>query len=67
MNMIILSEVLLKYGDNILTFDQLKTVIQDEAVKSGTLYFQVDIEPPAYNDRPHDWHDQLILAFESIR
>lgn len=67
MNMIILSEVLLKHGDNILTFKQLKTVIQQEAVESGTLYFQVDIEPPAYKDRPHDWHDQLILAFESIR
>jgi hypothetical protein len=67
MNMIILSEVLLKHGDQITTFAQLTDIIQKEAIETGTLYFQVDIEPPVYPDRPHDWHDQLELAFESAR
>jgi hypothetical protein len=65
--MLSLSELLLKEGDNFATFDDLKKCIQKTAIETGELYFQVDIEPPAYSDRPSDWHDQLNLAFESAR
>ena len=65
--MLSLSELLLKEGDNFSTFDDLKNCIQNTAIETGELYFQVDIEPPAYSDRPSDWHDQLNLAFESAR
>ncbi len=63
----LLSEYLLKNGDNITSFEALKAGIQKEAVETGQIYFQVDIEPPAYDDRPSDWYDQLELAFESAR
>ncbi len=65
--MLSLSELLLKEGDNFSTFDDLKEAIQKTAISTGEIYFQVDIEPPAYSDRPSDWHDQLNLAFESAR
>jgi len=65
--MMLLSEFLLKYSDEIITFVDLKSRIQTEAVATGQLHFQVDIEPPVYADRPNDWHDQLELAFESAR
>ena len=65
--MLSLSELLLKEGDSLSCFDDLKTIIQKTAIETGELYFQVDIEPPAYSDRPSDWHDQLNLAFESAR
>ncbi len=65
--MLSLSELLLKEGDNISSFEELKDIIQKTAIDTGELYFQVDIEPPAYSDRPSDWHDQLNLAFESAR
>jgi len=65
--MLSLSELLLTEGDKLSSFDELKTTIQKTAISTGELYFQVDIEPPAYPDRPSDWHDQLNLAFESAR
>ncbi len=65
--MLSLSELLLKEGDAISSFQELKETIQKTAVTTGELYFQVDIEPPAYPDRPADWHEQLNLAFESAR
>jgi len=65
--MLSLSELLLREGDNLSSFHELKDSIQKTAVETGELYFQVDIEPPAYSDRPNDWHDQLNLAFESAR
>lgn len=65
--MLSLSELLLKEGDNLSTFEELKTAIQKTATQTGELHFQVDIEPPAYSDRPSDWHDQLNLTFESAR
>jgi len=65
--MLSLSELLLKEGDNLATFDELKKAIQKTAIERGELHFQVDIEPPAFSDRPSDWHDQLNLAFESAR
>lgn len=65
--MLVLSEVLLKEGHNIKTFEELVTLIQRLAVDNGEIHFEVDIEPPAYSDRPHHWHDQLNLAFESAR
>lgn len=65
--MLIFSEILLKEGDNIASFAQLKEVVQRYAIESGEIFFQVDIEPPAYTDRPQDWHDQLEIAFASAR
>ncbi len=65
--MLSLSELLLREGDSLSSFDDLKSIIQKTAIETGELYFQVDIEPPAYSDRPSDWHDQLNLAFESAR
>lgn len=65
--MLMLSAILLQSGDEISDFDELKQTIQTFAIETGELFFQVDIEPPAYSDRPEDWHDQLNLAFESAR
>ena len=65
--MMLLSEFLLKNGDQITSFDDLKGRIQKEAVETGQLYFQVDIEPPVYDDRPTNWQDQLELAFSDAR
>jgi len=65
--MLSLSELLLKEGDKLSSFQELKDSIQKTAIETGELYFQVDIEPPAFSDRPSDWHDQLNLAFESAR
>ncbi|MCF6189508.1 MAG: hypothetical protein L3J51_03430 [Cocleimonas sp.] len=65
--MLRLSELLLAEGDNFSTFEDLKKSIHRTAIETGELHFQVDIEPPAYSDRPSDWHDQLNLTFESAR
>jgi len=65
--MLLLSELLLKEGDNFSTFEDLKKAIHKIAIETGELHFQVDIEPPAYSDRPSEWHDQLNLTFESAR
>jgi hypothetical protein len=65
--MLSLSELLLEQGHKLTSFDDLKNTIQKHAIDTGELYFQVDIEPPVYSDRPNDWHDQLNLAFESAR
>ena len=65
--MLLLSEILLVEGNSILSFEDLKKTIGNTAIKRGELHFNVDIEPPAYPDRPKDWHDQLNLAFESAR
>jgi len=65
--MLLLSDILLVNGNNISSFDELKITIADMAIKQGELFFNVDIEPPVYPDRPNDWHDQLNLAFESAR
>ncbi|HFC92445.1 MAG TPA: hypothetical protein ENJ51_06500 [Leucothrix mucor] len=65
--MLLLSAILLQSGDDISSFDELKQTIQTFAIETGELFFQVDIEPPNYGDRPDDWHEQLNLAFESAR
>lgn len=65
--MLSLSELLMSEGDNLSSFQELKDSIQKIAITTGEMYFQVDIEPPAYSDRPSDWHDQLNIAFESAR
>lgn len=65
--MLALSEILLENGDNISSFEELKTQIQHTAIARGELFFNVDIEPPYFPDRPNDWHDQLNNAFESAR
>ena len=61
--MLVLSEILLRSGDQVLTFKALKQTIQTLALETGSLHFQIDIEPPAYHDRPEDWYEQLELAF----
>ena len=65
--MLSLSAILLQAGDDIASFEELKKTIQTFATETGELFFQVDIEPPKYDDRPDDWHEQLNLAFESAR
>lgn len=65
--MLNLSEILLQEGDNITSFAALKKTIQRYALESGSIFFQVDIEPPAYDDRPDNWQDQLEIAFSSAR
>jgi hypothetical protein len=65
--MLNLSELLLKYGDEIASFEELKTRLQKEAVETGSMHFSLDIEPPAYADRPADWYEQLEIAFTSAR
>ena len=65
--MLLLSEVLLKEGHNVNSFEELVTTVQRLAVDNNEIHFEVDIEPPGYSDRPHLWHDQLNSAFESAR
>lgn len=65
--MLSLSEILLTEGTDLNSFDELKSCIQKTAIARGELFFNVDIEPPAFTDRPKDWHDQLNIAFESAR
>ncbi len=66
-NMLNLSNILLQEGDNIGSFEALKTAIQRQAIETGSIFFQVDIEPPAYDDRPENWQDQLEMAFSDAR
>lgn len=65
--MLLLSEILLTDGDVISNFEELKSTLEKIAISRGELFFNVDIEPPSYPDRPNDWHDQLNIAFESAR
>ncbi|MEZ5479803.1 MAG: hypothetical protein R3E95_20690 [Thiolinea sp.] len=67
MTMLNLSDILLQEGDHIHSFAELKDRVQRHALDSGSIFFQVDIEPPAYDDRPENWHDQLEMAFSSAR
>jgi hypothetical protein len=66
-NMLNLSDILLQKGDDISTFRELKATVQQQALATGSIFFQVDIEPPAYDDRPENWHDQLEMAFSDAR
>ena len=65
--MLTLSEVLLQHGHNFTTFQELSEYISKTAVTSGEMYFTIDIEPPAYHDRPQNWYEQLELTFSSAR
>lgn len=65
--MLKLSEVLLVHANDISNFDDLKKTVNKVALMRGELFFNVDIEPPAFLDRPNDWHDQLNIAFECAR
>lgn len=69
--MLALSHILLADNANpdtaIESFAQLKSAVQQTALANNELFFNVDIEPPAYPDRPTDWHEQLNLAFEAAR
>lgn len=65
--MLSLSELLLKHGHDISSFAQLKEKIVQEAVESGEMFFNLDIEPPAYNDRPENWYDELEMTFSGAR
>lgn len=65
--MLNLSEILLKHGDRIHSFKELQQTITEEAIQTGEIFFNLDIEPPAYNDRPDNWYDQLEMTFSSAR
>ena len=65
--MLNLSEILLKHGDNISTFEELKATIVKEALETREMFFNMDIEPPVYDDRPTNWYDQLEMTFSSAR
>ncbi|HRJ52148.1 MAG TPA: hypothetical protein PLE99_05235 [Candidatus Thiothrix moscowensis] len=65
--MLSLSQILMAEGESISSFDELKTIVQQRALETGSIFFQIDIEPPGYKDRPEDWYDQLEIAFSSAR
>lgn len=65
--MLNLSEILLKHGHKIHTFKELQQIITTEAVQTREIFFNLDIEPPAYNDRPSNWYEQLEITFSSAR
>ena len=65
--MLSLSQILMAEGEHITSFDELKATVQKRALETGSIFFQIDIEPPGYKDRPEDWYDQLEIAFSSAR
>lgn len=65
--MLSLSEILLKHGDQINSFEELKKVVVSEALETREMFFNLDIEPPAYKDRPNTWYDELEITFSSAR
>lgn len=65
--MLTLSQILMAEGEEIASFDELKEIVQKRALETGSIFFQIDIEPPGYSDRPDDWYDQLEIAFSSAR
>jgi hypothetical protein len=65
--MLTLSQILMAEGETVSSFAELKALIQKRAVETGSIFFQIDIEPPGYQDRPEDWYDQLEIAFSSAR
>lgn len=65
--MLTLSQILMTEGEQISTFEDLKDTVQKRALETGSIFFQIDIEPPGYTDRPEDWYDQLEIAFSSAR
>ncbi len=65
--MLSLSQILMAEGEEISTFEELKSIVQKRALETGSIFFQIDIEPPGYKDRPDDWYDQLEIAFSSAR
>ena len=65
--MLTLSQILMAEGETVSSFAELKALVQKRAVETGSIFFQIDIEPPGYQDRPEDWYDQLEIAFSSAR
>jgi hypothetical protein len=65
--MLSLSQILMAEGEEITSFEELKTIVQRRTQETGSIFFQIDIEPPGYADRPDDWYDQLEIAFSSTR
>lgn len=65
--MLSLSQILMAEGETISTFEELKATVQQRALETGAIFFQIDIEPPGYKDRPEDWYDQLEIAFSAAR
>ncbi|MGL4186655.1 MAG: hypothetical protein ACRCR4_12820 [Thiotrichaceae bacterium] len=65
--MLTLSQILMAEGETVSSFAELKALVQKRAVETGSIFFQIDIEPPGYQDRPDDWYDQLEIAFSSAR
>ena len=65
--MLTLSQILMAEGETVSSFAELKALVQKRAVETGSIFFQIDIEPPGYQYRPDDWYDQLEIAFSSAR
>ncbi len=65
--MLSLSQILMVDGHNISNFEELKQIVQQRTLETGAIFFQIDIEPPGYKDRPEDWYDQLEITFSSAR
>ncbi len=65
--MLTLSQILMAEGETVSSFAELKAMVQKRAVETGSIFSQIDIEPPGYQDRPDDWYDQLEIAFSSAR
>ena len=65
--MLTLSQILMAEGETVSSFAELKALVQKRAVETGSIFFQIDIEPPGYKDRPDDWYDQLEITFSSAR
>lgn len=65
--MLTLSKLLIAEGVQLNTFEELTSLIQRRAEETKAVFFQIDIEPPHYVDRPPDWYDQLELAFSTAR
>ena len=65
--MLTLRQILMAEGETVSSFAELKALVQKRAVETGSIFFQIDIEPPGYQDRPDDWYDQLEIAFSSAR
>ncbi len=65
--MLTLSQILMAEGETVSSFAELKALVQKRAVETGSIFFQIDIEPPGYKDRPDYWYDQLEITFSSAR
>ncbi len=62
--MLYLSEILIQ-NPQLHSFDQLLTVIADQAKTSGEIHLKIDIKPN-YGDTPNNWEDRVEGAFSGV-